>query len=176
MMLADIVPETYFLAGEQLVLFGGACLLGLPVGIIFDSARFLRRLLPHHSIAVALEDVLCIALSCFLLLIYTAAFARGEFRVYYAVGCFLGFVLYECTLGRAVITVLGWICTPFRWAMQWIASICKKVWGGFVRSAKKRQKVQKNEQNPLQVRRFLVYNRSSNAKKGRTYGKGQKNK
>lgn len=177
---AWIIPDTYFMAGEQLALFGGACLLGIPVGMLFDAARLLRRLLPHHSAAVAAEDVLCIILSSFLLLGYTAAFARGEFRLYYAAGCLLGFVLYECTLGRVVITVGGWFCkllrAPFRRLGHRIASICRKLCHGFVRSAKKQQKVQKIEQNPLKRNRKMVYNKGSNVRKGRAYGKSQKNK
>ncbi len=158
-----MVPDTYVLAQEQLLLFGGACLLGIPIGLLADILRLLRRLLPHHSLLVMLEDILFLLGASLLLLGYTHAFAGGIFRLYYAAGCLIGFILHECTLGLLIMQTLGKVCewlqrllSPCR---SRIALFCKKVCGGFVRNHKKRHKVQENVQNPLQEPPVLVYNK-----------------
>lgn len=115
-----IIPETYFLVPEQLLLFGGACLMGVPAGLLLDVFRLLRVLLPHNALAVALEDVILCVLWAFMLLGFTYAFARGEFRMYYAAGMFLGLVLYEVTLGIWLLRVLRMLKS------KRFAPICRK--------------------------------------------------
>ena len=39
------VPENFHTVKEELFLLGGAVVLGIPAGILFDFFRFLRRLL-----------------------------------------------------------------------------------------------------------------------------------
>ncbi len=151
MMALQIVPETYFTANEQLLLFGGACLLGIPAGLAFDAGRILRRTLPHRAAVVAIEDVLFLLYVSLLLLGYSYAFARGEFRVYYAMGCLLGWALYACTIGRLVVGVLAGLLRVPCW-------ICKKICLRFVGNSKKTEKPQKNDKNPLQERGEMVYN------------------
>ncbi len=151
MSALQIVPETYFTAGEQLMLFGGACLLGIPAGVCLDAVRLLRRMFPHHPVLTAAEDVVLCLAAAFLLLGYSYAFARGEFRVYYAVGCLLGLILYECTIGRAVVGLLAGILRLPCW-------ICKKVFLSFVGSAKKSDNTKKIDKNPLQEQGEMVYN------------------
>ena len=99
------IPDTFWTIQEELSLFGGACLLGIPAGILFDLNRLFRRIFPHHHrLTVAIEDTLWMLSVATLLLCYASGFAKGVFRVYYAVGCLLGFILYECTLGRPAVT------------------------------------------------------------------------
>ena len=82
--------------------------------------------------------------------------------MYYVIGCITGFILYECTLGRVIVTVGGVLCKGLRFPLQlvWkcIASICRKVQRIFVESTKKTEKVQKNVQNHLQDTPEMVYN------------------
>ncbi len=100
MLLLKIAPETFRTVEEELLLFGGAILLGIPSGILFDLFRFLRRLIPHHWSVTMLEDIFFLTVASFLLLCYVSGFARGEFRMHYVIGCLCGFILHECTLGR----------------------------------------------------------------------------
>lgn len=175
MMLLHIVPETFLSPEEQLLLFGGACLLGIPCGLVFDSFRLLRRLIPHHPAAVALEDVLAPVICGILLIGYTSSFAKGDFRLYYVIGCLGGFVLYECTIGRLVLCIGSQICrllrAPFRWAGRGFVMFCRKVCSIFVGTSKKHKKGQEIAPNHLQEPHDIVYNKSSIKKKVEQDGK-----
>ncbi len=126
MQMLKLIPETFYTVQEELLLLGGAVLLGIPAGIAWDCFRLLRRVLPHHWAAVMLEDIFYLIFVSFLLLCYASAFARGDFRMYYVIGCACGMVLYECILGRPVLRL---------WDS--FARICKKLVASFVKHAKK---------------------------------------
>ncbi len=134
-------------------------------------------MIPHHAVFVAIEDVLFPVLCGILILGYTSAFAQGVFRMYYLFGCVLGFVLYECTIGRCVMAVCcalcRILCIPLRKIWRAFALICKKVGQIFVKNNKKTEDVQKNTQNPLQVTPRMVYNKKRNIKKVKQNGKNK---
>ncbi len=178
MTAALVIPGTYTSPGEQLLLFAGACLLGIPWGLLFDSLRLLRRLIPHHPVLVAVEDVLFPVLCAILLLGYTTAFAGSVFRIYYLWGCVLGFVLYECTVGTFVLKAAGVLCGVFSIPLggMWrtFALICKKAGQIFVKNNKKTEEVQENTQNPLQDTPVMVYNKKRNIKKVKQNAKNKK--
>lgn len=177
MTAALVIPGTYTSPEEQLLLFAGACLLGIPCGILFDSMRLLRRMIPHHPAFVAVEDMLFPVLCGILILGYTSAFAQGVFRFYYLWGCVLGFVLYECTIGKCVMAVCGGVCrilsVPLAKLYLAFALICKKVGRIFVKNTKKTEEAQKNTQNPLQDAPLMVYNKKRNIKKVKQNGKNK---
>lgn len=162
-------------AQEELLLFGGTCLLGVPAGVLFDAFRLLRRLVKHHALAVAAEDVIWITAVSMLLLCYASTFAQGVFRVYYAAGCLLGFVVYECLLGRWMVAflerLLRLLAVPFQTVGRGVVLICKKVRLSFVKSSKKGSSEQKNTQNHLQNPLRMVYNIHRTVRKGKNYGK-----
>ena len=126
LFLFRIAPDTFRTVEEELLLFAGAIILGLPAGIVFDFLRFLRRILRHHWAAVMLEDMLFLILLSFLLLTYAGTFAKGQFRLYYVIACLCGFVIHECTLGRCFFSL---------WDS--FARICKKLLTTFVKHSKK---------------------------------------
>jgi spore cortex biosynthesis protein YabQ len=138
-MTVPLLPDTYTAVQDELLLFGGACLLGIPAGVLFDLFRVLRRILPHRSPAVALEDILFLLLCSVLLLCYSI-YAGGVFRMYYALGMLMGFWLYLCTIGQLVCRVctgmLRLLCKP----INWLVRICRKVSERFVRNAKNAKK------------------------------------
>lgn len=142
-----IIPETYFLAQEQLLLFGGACLLGIPAAIALDILRVVRTVIPHHAIIVAIEDIMFCILCGFLLLCYTFAFARGEFRMFYAAGCLLGFVIYECAVGTFSLKCIRKLVGMFRKTKR-IAPICRKQRGRFVKTTQKKEMDKKKYKSP----------------------------
>lgn len=126
-----IIPETYFLVPEQLLLFGGACLMGVPAGLLLDLFRLLRVCFPHHSAAVVLEDVILCVLWAFMLLAFTYAFARGEFRMYYAAGMFLGMLLYETVFGVWLLRLMRLL------KKKRFAPICRKKQTRFGKTSEK---------------------------------------
>ncbi len=154
MSMAQLIPETYFTVQEQIALFGGASLLGIPLGFLQDFLHVLlkRRKLP--AAVTALQDLLLCLFAAALLLLYSSAFARGQFRVYYAAACLVGFVLYECTIGRLVkhlfAALLGFLTLP--------CSICRKLSVCFVGNSQKSQNAQKSDKNLLQDGGQMVYN------------------
>lgn len=133
----NLLPDTYVLAEDQMLLFLGACLLGVPSGLLFDVTRLLRRLLPHHNSVVLLEDVLAITGIALLLLFYTHAFAHQIFRFYYAAGCILGLIVYEYTVGTPLLRLLDVMLRLAAKPLRWIALICRKAGSRFVGSYKK---------------------------------------
>lgn len=175
MISAERIPDTFWTTQEELSLFGGAILLGLPAGVLFDVFRVMRRAVRHPVLAVAAEDILWLLGVTALLLCYASACAKGVFRAYYAAGCLIGFVLYETTLGgpavRLLDTVLRVVLAPFRRFQQSAGAICTKMRNAFVRIAKKHCRGQKIGQNRLQEPTKLVYNRIMHKQKGSTYGK-----
>ena len=121
-----IAPETYRTAQEELSLFGGSILLGIPAGLLFDILKLFRRIVPHSIWFTALEDILFLTAVSLLLLCYTGSIGGGEFRFYELVGCFGGFFLYEFLCSRFVFRL--WDC---------FARICKKLMLNFVKYTKK---------------------------------------
>ena len=45
--MSNAIPDTFWTTQEELLLFGGSVLLGIPAGILFDLWRILRRLRPQ---------------------------------------------------------------------------------------------------------------------------------
>ncbi|MBP0972325.1 MAG: spore cortex biosynthesis protein YabQ [Oscillospiraceae bacterium] len=162
------IPDTFWTTQEELLLFGGACLLGIPAGILFDIWRILRRMWKHPAVLVAVEDVLWILSAGLLLLCYADTFAKGVFRGYYAIGCGIGFVLYECTLGNLltgfVTGFLRLLGTPVQELCAGFASICRKGAGSFVNSTKKDKKEKEIAQKRLQKPMKWVYNKTRTQK------------
>ena len=138
------LPDTFWTTQEELLLFGGSVLLGIPVGILFDFWRILRRLRPHPGWLVAAEDMVWILSAGMLLLCYADAFAKGVFRGYYALGCGIGSVLYACTVGRAVTEAVTGMLRLLNMPVQRICAgfvtYCRKAAGSFVKSNKKDRK------------------------------------
>lgn len=174
------IPDTYWTIHEELALFGGACLLGAPVGVLFDALRVLRRCIRHPAWAVAAEDILWLLLSALLLLCYASACAKGVFRGYYAAGTFLGFALYELTLGNPTVRLLTCIgralCLPFHWLRRLSTPICTKMRASFVEYAKIVSGGKENTQKRLQSAGKKVYNKcryytGKIYRKGTTHGK-----
>lgn len=173
------IPDTFWTTQEELLLFGGSCLLGLPAGVLFDGWRLLRRLVPpRNAVILAVQDLLWLLEICVLLLCYASVFDKGVFRGYFAIGCLIGFVLYECTLGRLVVAalerILKLLWKPVHRTGLWFARIYNKGKKIFVKFTEKVKNEQKNTQNRLQKPMKKVYNKSSSRKKGNANAKKSK--
>ena len=98
--------EGSFTISQQARLFLYSVLLGVPIGILFDVFRILRAALPHHPLAVFLEDT---AFSCAAILIlqcYALMCGDGVLRWYFCIGALLGLLLYLCTIGAIIMQML----------------------------------------------------------------------
>jgi len=167
-------PETFMPVEQELLLFGGAVLLGIPAGILFDVTRLLRRLIPHPGWLTALEDMLVIVLSAVLFLCYTSAFAGGRFRMCYLIGSLAGFFLYECTLGALVMHFCDILLAPLHRIRLIFVRICRKIRLKFVKCAKKSETRFFFRKNTLQDTPSKVYNRTIQPKAGHMHGRKTK--
>ena len=177
------VPETFFTVSEELRLFGLSCLMGAAVGAAYDVLRVMRMMLPHNSVLVAAEDIGFLGLYAVALTAFSNAAARGEMRLYFAVGSVLGFTLYFFTLGRVVTTTLRKLFSVmgavfkliFRPVRAVFAPLCKKATVEFVESLQIIVKPLKKIKIVLLNRRLLLYNKMANKKRKNVKNVAQKN-
>ena len=76
---------------QQLLLFCGAALLGIALGLAYDLLRAVRRRIP--VLLVACDLLFCAAVAVGLIA-YAMTSAGGELRIYLLLGTFLGAVFY----------------------------------------------------------------------------------
>ena len=123
--------ETFFTVNEQTRLFLISCILGIPLGILFDIFRVIRTLLPHNTILVAIEDIFFMALYAVFMTAFTIVCARGDYRFFYTIGNILGFALYFFTAGNIILGVIRkishWIHSFFRFISLPFRKISAKI-------------------------------------------------
>lgn len=96
MMNHTISPEIF----RELILLAEAFVLGAVLMAGYDFFRFLRRIVPHHDLVVALEDILfwAIAAVCIFILLYLEN--SGRIRYYAIGGCALGMMVFYGFWGK----------------------------------------------------------------------------
>lgn len=145
------IPEQFFTVHQETWLFLGSCLLGLPLGLLWDSLRLLRCLLPHHAAVVFLEDVLLVFAGAMLVQCYAVVFARSALRYYDALGCFCGFVIYCCTVGSVMSRIFSRIrhgrAMLHKCSHQICCGIWQKIRSVFVGTPEKKKKLRKMSEN-----------------------------
>ena len=95
-----MIPETFFTVNEQIKLFLICILFGFPIGLFYDILRIIRIMIPHSSLAAALEDILFFSVYAVFITSFTYAAARSEFRFFYITGNLIGFSAYCFTFGK----------------------------------------------------------------------------
>lgn len=166
------IPETFFSVNEQLILFGISCIIGVSMGIVFDVFRALRALLPHNAGLVFAEDLLFLIGWAATLSVFASATARGELRLFCAIGSILGFILYIVTVGSAVIAffrklfsvikgVFSVIMRPLEFVYVFIR---EKALMKFVGTSKTHVNYIKNIKTLLLKSPHLLYNKRENKK------------
>jgi len=142
------MPEYLPSISQETRLFLWSCLLGLPLGMLFDSLRLLRALLPHHRAAVFFEDLLLSLSACVLLQLYATVFAHDALRWYYALGAMLGLALWLLTFS-AVWTRMLRLLRRFLHAIgNALRRTAQKSMRFFVRIAKSHESAKKIDETP----------------------------
>ena len=72
-----MIPETFFTVNEQIKLFLICILFGFPIGLFYDIFRIIRIMIPHSSLAAALEDILFFSVYAVFITSFTYAAARS---------------------------------------------------------------------------------------------------
>lgn len=138
--MRSIIPETYFSFTEHTQLFFYSCIIGILLGVIYDFFRVFRIVFPHNSFLVMLEDIIFSLIYIIIIVAFTSAFARGEFRMFYIFGNILGFILYFFTLGRILLLSIRKLLSLFKSVILFILkpffllyiTMRKKLQGKFV--------------------------------------------
>jgi len=120
----------------QAWLFLSTVLVGAAIGLFYDTFRIFRKIMPHSTIVVQLEDLF------FWLVVTGAVFYfmlhrnYGEIRPFTIIGIIVGAALYFATISQWVIkvfvavinyvikvfvSVVRIIFTPFRLFFTWIS-------------------------------------------------------
>lgn len=128
------IPEHIPTISQQTRLFLGSCLLGVPIGLLLDCFRVLRALLPHHTIAVFLEDTLFSCIAIFLIQCYAAMFAHGILRMYFLVGALLGLTLYLLTIGNIIMRITRKLRKFIEYIHHFIKRFLRKMKSIFVKA------------------------------------------
>lgn len=86
--------------GDTLNQCGCFFLTGFIFGLIYEGLRFLRLLIRHNAVALAIEDILFFSVFGFVCFTVSLMIGSGYFRLYYAVCAFFGGIVYYFTLGK----------------------------------------------------------------------------
>jgi hypothetical protein len=89
----------------QAVTFGGACVLGLSLGLVYDFMRILRRRISLRAVGPVLD--LLFWLLCTGALFVFAAASGGEVRIFMVAAILLGAAVYFLALSRPVLFLLN---------------------------------------------------------------------
>ena len=100
--------------------FGFACLLGGVLGVVYSTLRPLRQK------RTALADGLFLVLLLFVWLQLGFRICRGDLRLGYTAGLFLGILLWELTLGRLLRPIFFGLWDGIAGLLQWILWPIKK--------------------------------------------------
>lgn len=100
--LQMIGEELFISVGGQAMVFAKSCTVGMAIAAVYECFRFLRCMIKHHTVLVAVEDVaFCIAAAVFSFHFWLYA-ARGELRAFIIIGEWFGAGIYFLTLGRLI--------------------------------------------------------------------------
>ena len=178
-----IIPDTYFTLSEEVRLFGLSCLGGAAVGAAFDVIRAFRLIVRHNDILINAEDLFFLGLYGTALTAFSDVVAKGDLRLYFAIGNVLGFAFYYVTVGRAVVKTIRKLFyaagTLFKLVVRPLelvfAPLCKKATVKFVRNHRINVKLIKKIQIVLLNGRYLLYNKMENKKRKNVKNVAEKN-
>jgi spore cortex biosynthesis protein YabQ len=162
--------ETFFSVSEQAKIFLYSCLLGFPIGIVYDVFRVIRILIPHNRILVFIEDCIFIIIYAIVIITFSLLFARGEIRFYFIAGSTLGFIVYFFTIGSVVTgairkmfsAVMGFFKRIFGWVPPLASKTSKQIRQNLsiktVKDDKSNQNSNKNSSKGLINSDRMMYN------------------
>ena len=110
--------------------FGWACLLGLGLGVCYGFLRPLREKHPR------LADFLFLPVLGYSWLYLGFAICRGDLRLAYTAGLFVGAWVWDRTLGRLLQPVFGWIWKLFGLIWGQITGPVRKILKNIQKNAK----------------------------------------
>jgi len=142
--------------------------VGFALGIIYNIFRFFRYLLPDVRLISVISDFIFAIISGIVLFIFSAAYGRGYFRLYYLLSAAIGFTGNMLTLGFLIppsAKVLRRLFLRFNvfisaYFVKIISFIRQKMTAVFIKIGEKITKIVKNFKIYLKKLYTKVYNKS----------------
>lgn len=150
-------------------------LTGFIFGLIYEGLRFLRLLIRHNAVVLAIEDVLFFSVFAFVCFTISLVIGSGYFRLYYAVCAFFGGIAYFFTLGKLLQfifkRIIGSIKRFLRFVFGKIRKILGRIFGAikhkiepvFVKCNKNIGTIVENAKKRLPKKRLILYNNKENS-------------
>lgn len=88
---------------EQAIILICAVSTGAIISIYFDIFRIIRIALPHHSLVVAIEDIIFSIGALFITVSFFSRYTDGKIRGYLLIGILLGFVVCHISIGALLM-------------------------------------------------------------------------
>ena len=98
-MSAQILAEIHF--------FVSSVTIGVLESVIYDGVRILRRVIPHHKVMVALEDLLFWLVTLFLMFFCLYDMNDGVLRWFSVVGVLIGIRIYKKIFGEYLVEMVS---------------------------------------------------------------------
>ncbi len=90
---------------EQMDLFIKCVLLGILVGVFYDSLSIVRKIFVHNKITVNIEDLIFWILTTFFVFIMLLKINEGEIREYAVAGILIGYLINKMILSKYTVKV-----------------------------------------------------------------------
>ena len=153
--------------------------VGFALGVLYNIFRFVRGLFPRSKLLCAVLDLLFAVLSGIILFIFSAAYGRGYFRLYYLLAAAIGFAANMLTLGFAVPPLARLLRKVFRRIYRLVSGcfakiisfIRQKATAVFIKIGEKLTKIVKKCKIHLKKTDRMVYNNNDH-KIGKLYREG----
>ncbi len=105
-------------------------IVGIIIGILFDTFRVLRKSFKTPDIITIIEDIIFWILVGIILLFSIFRFNNGELRNYVFIGLIIGLMIYMLTISRYLIKICVKIIVTIKnilyFPLKKIYSFCKK--------------------------------------------------
>lgn len=107
---------------EELGILRDACALGILLAFGYDLLRILRRIVPHGTIGISVEDILFWAACGVVIFLLLYDENDGYIRGYILGQIVLGALIYRLLLGRFL---MKWISVGIRWTKKQLKKAAK---------------------------------------------------
>lgn len=107
---------------EELAILRDACALGILLAFGYDLLRILRRIVPHGTIGISVEDVLFWAACGVVIFLLLYEENDGYIRGYILGQIVLGALIYRLLFGRFL---MKWISIGIRWTKKQLKKTAK---------------------------------------------------
>ncbi|MDF2607163.1 MAG: hypothetical protein K0R15_831 [Clostridiales bacterium] len=99
--MSDFIPI-------QASIFGATILCGIGMGVIYDSIRIFRRIVPHNNFVIAIEDL--IYWICCSIFLFYVLYSKddGVIRGFSILGVMVGLCIYYISISKAYVKATVW--------------------------------------------------------------------